>query len=71
MNRTPIISCPNCQAVWGFDEIEEESCFACGYPNNEEEDEDDFDHDNDLDPEDIYGVLGHPDSPSLPIIPMP
>jgi Zn ribbon nucleic-acid-binding protein len=30
--------CPNCQAVWGMEEIEEQSCFACGYPDPDEDD---------------------------------
>jgi hypothetical protein len=38
------LACPNCQAVWGFEEIEDQICDACGYPNNED-DEDEFDPD--------------------------
>ena|SRR6185369_1039038 len=37
-------SCPNCGAMWGFEEIEVGRCFACGYvegdnPDYEEDDE--------------------------------
>lgn len=34
-----MLDCPNCNAVWSFEEMEERTCFACGYPNHEEEDE--------------------------------
>jgi len=34
-----LLSCPNCNAIWGMEEIDEQHCGACGYPNNE----DDFD----------------------------
>jgi hypothetical protein len=34
--------CPNCSAVWTIEEIEEQNCAACGYPDN---DEDEFDPD--------------------------
>ncbi len=37
--------CPNCPAIWGVDEMQEERCFACGYPDHEEEDDDDEDYD--------------------------
>ena len=28
-----LTDCPNCSAVWGFDEIQDQECDACGYPN--------------------------------------
>lgn len=31
--------CPNCGALWGFDEIEFQECDACGYPNNIQDDD--------------------------------
>lgn len=33
------ITCPNCQSVWGFDEIQFQSCDCCGYPAHEDEDD--------------------------------
>jgi Zn ribbon nucleic-acid-binding protein len=38
-----IVSCPHCQAIWGFEEIEWQSCDACGYPEHDsfEEERDD------------------------------
>ncbi len=33
--------CPNCGAIWGFEEIQFQECDACGYPFNYESDEDD------------------------------
>lgn len=39
-------SCPNCNAIWGFDEWQFEQCDCCGYPDqieDEEVDEDYFD----------------------------
>jgi len=32
--------CPNCLAIWGFDEIERGRCYACGWPDVEEPDDD-------------------------------
>ncbi len=34
-------SCPNlnCGAIWTMEEIDENRCAACGYPDNEDEDE--------------------------------
>ena len=32
-----LTECPNCGAVWGFDEIDEQKCFCCGYPMQEED----------------------------------
>lgn len=34
-----LLACPNCSAVWGFDEIEDQECGACGYPNNDDNDD--------------------------------
>jgi Zn ribbon nucleic-acid-binding protein len=30
--------CPNCQAIWGMEEIDEQYCGACGYPDPDEND---------------------------------
>lgn len=32
-----MLSCPTCQAVWGFDEIEDQQCGACGWPYVDDE----------------------------------
>ena len=37
---------PNCNAIWGMEEIDEQCCYACGYPDPDEDDLE-FD-DNDL-----------------------
>lgn len=34
--------CPNCSAQWGIEEMDEQYCFACGYPNNEDDEDDDY-----------------------------
>ena len=31
------MSCPNCGAIWGTDEIDWNQCYSCGYPANEGE----------------------------------
>lgn len=31
--------CPNCPAIWSIDEIQENKCFACGYPDVEDEED--------------------------------
>jgi Zn ribbon nucleic-acid-binding protein len=36
-----LTECPNCGAVWGFEEIDSQECFCCGYPANEEDYDDD------------------------------
>jgi hypothetical protein len=50
-----LLCCPNCNAVWGMEEIDEQYCGACGYPDPDEDDiegdilginEDDFDDDD-------------------------
>lgn len=33
--------CPNCQAIWSMEEIDEEYCGAGGYPNCDEDEVDD------------------------------
>jgi hypothetical protein len=38
------IQCPNCQAVWTLEEIEDSQCGCCGYPDNED-DQNEFDPD--------------------------
>ena len=42
-------ACPNCSAVWGFEEVEDLSCGACGYPDNNNDDGD-FEPDDELCP---------------------
>lgn len=36
----PIVTCPNCQCVWDSEEIEDQSCGSCGYPDDQEFDPD-------------------------------
>jgi Zn ribbon nucleic-acid-binding protein len=33
-----LLMCPNCNAIWGMEEIDEQYCGACGYPDPDEED---------------------------------
>jgi Zn ribbon nucleic-acid-binding protein len=40
-----LLMCPNCNAIWGMEEIDEQYCSACGYPDPNE---------NDIDDEDLY-----------------
>ena len=39
--------CPNCEAVWGFDEIQFQECDACGYPTAEADYSSDEDYEGD------------------------
>lgn len=41
-----LFECPNCNAVWGMEEIDWQECDCCGYPNV---DATDFDDDDDYD----------------------
>lgn len=34
--------CPQCPAIWTQDEIDEQCCFACGYPHHTSQDDEDF-----------------------------
>lgn len=45
-----LLACPNCAAIWGSEEIDEQQCYACGYPNQCEDDDDfdDGDHEPDM-----------------------
>jgi hypothetical protein len=36
-----LLECPNCNAIWGFDEIQFQQCDACGWPYIDDEDDDD------------------------------
>jgi Zn ribbon nucleic-acid-binding protein len=36
--------CPNCNAIWGFDEIDWNMCYSCGYPDHEEEEEEEIEN---------------------------
>jgi len=36
--------CPNCPAIWSSEEIEDQQCSACGYPNNDEDNNDEMDY---------------------------
>jgi len=33
-----LLMCPNCNAIWGMEEIDEQYCGACGYPDPDEND---------------------------------
>lgn len=46
-----LTECPNCSSIWGFDEMEWQECFCCGYPRNEDLDEWDDDACDDEDGE--------------------
>jgi len=35
------LNCPECNAMWGFNEFEWQECNACGYPHNDDDDFDD------------------------------
>lgn len=37
--------CPNCQAIFGIDEIQEQCCFSCGWPEEEDDWGQEFDDD--------------------------
>lgn len=38
--------CPNCQAIWGLEELDWGQCDACGYPHHaDDEDPDEMDED--------------------------
>ena len=43
-----LLMCPNCNAIWGMEEIDEQYCGACGYPDPDEDDlsDDSFDYYN-------------------------
>jgi Zn ribbon nucleic-acid-binding protein len=41
-----LLACPACSAVWGMEEIDEQHCGACGYPDDDE----DFDYDDYFNP---------------------
>jgi len=34
--------CPECGAVWTLEEIEDQYCGGCGWPNHDHRDENDF-----------------------------
>lgn len=44
-----VTRCPRCGCAWGFEEIEREKCFACGWEDGDdfEDDYDDFEDDDD------------------------
>ena len=37
--------CPHCPAIWDFNEIEDQQCGACGWPDVDEETDGDEDFD--------------------------
>jgi Zn ribbon nucleic-acid-binding protein len=43
-----LLSCPNCSAIWGMEEIDEQSCGACGYPDPDEDDYDEYIDENEI-----------------------
>lgn len=52
------LSCPNCGAVWGMEEIDFQECWACGYPEHEQDGDDDWPEVEDLlaDPSGPYAM---------------
>jgi ribosomal protein S27AE len=38
MNEELLLMCPNCNAIWSMEEIDEQYCGACGYPDPDEND---------------------------------
>jgi hypothetical protein len=55
MAEVKIQYCPNCAAVWDLEEMEDQRCGACAYPDNEP-DEKEFDPDPLEDDEDNDGL---------------
>ena len=45
-----MLQCPNCNAIWSMEEIDEQYCGACGYPDCDEADDTMFE----LDDEEIW-----------------
>ncbi len=39
-------ACPHCGERWNFQEIQEQECFTCGFPNPLDTDEDDDEKDD-------------------------
>jgi ribosomal protein S27AE len=37
-----LLMCPNCNAIWSMEEIDEQYCGACGYPDPDENDLEDI-----------------------------
>jgi hypothetical protein len=37
------LMCPKCDSQWCIDEIDDQRCYCCGYPNHKEEDWDEED----------------------------
>lgn len=48
-----ITICPNCQCRWAIEEIEDQQCDACGYPDEELMSDFNGDPDNEFDPDEI------------------
>jgi len=59
--------CPNCPAVWGYEEFQGQFCMSCGYPNHVEDDEcpecvgdctcdDIYDEEEDSEPNDLRNL---------------
>ena len=46
--------CPNCSAQWGMEEIDEQSCFACGYPNCDDADDADYEDFGEDDDDNVF-----------------
>jgi Zn ribbon nucleic-acid-binding protein len=38
-----LLMCPNCQSIWGMEEIDWQECDSCGYPDIEVEEGDYYD----------------------------
>lgn len=47
-------SCPNCGVIWGIDEMDWNNCYACGWPDNDDEYDDDYDPDEYDDDDERY-----------------
>ena len=47
-----LTECPNCNAIWSMEEIDEQYCGACGYPDHE----DDLGVDDDYDEQNYYSL---------------
>lgn len=42
-NMSILTTCPSCGCGWGIEEIEDQECGACGYPNENDDSEEDDD----------------------------
>jgi hypothetical protein len=49
--KTTYLECPNCQSIWGYEEIDWQTCDCCGWPDVDEDfkSESDYFEDDDFD----------------------